>query len=478
MATASNSSGGSSSISQEIANVRKNLPKVTIHSATSHFVTAIYEKTPRRRIKLTLTFPEGYPGDHPLIVDVAAERGVPPGLKKKIEKELSEVAKNQLGKEQTEAVLGRLVNFVDTNKFVPCWRELKQVVELVQNSARLEKGKGSTVAINDNKGLIKLRLQGSKYYYSCSITIDEAYPTTTNNQDWGKACKLVMNSTNFPPKIENLLTIQAHDLIRRMQDCMSAQDALNMSNPIKAPEGFLLTSNSKKEAPKVRLTQAALKGLHHDAETLAHVRDLRDVNASKNVNIGKAKAHSAKERKEARREIGKITQNEVKHDKDDEERERQWQLEEQARLAGYDFAVHDGSNPQPSLHTLVLFLKDKIQHLPEEVCPICMEPSLPEDPTILKSLYTNPVATAPEAENKARRMARKQRPVRTYCGCWYHHSCLHTFMTKPPFGAACPCDGRRVYHPDWPSDMSQLEREWAHKEARKREIEDAALAFM
>jgi hypothetical protein len=51
-------------------------------------------------------------------------------------------------------------------------------------------------------------------------------------------------------------------------------------------------------------------------------------------------------------------------------------------------------------------------------------------------------------------------------------------MTEPPFGAACPFDGRRVYHPDWPSDMKELERAWAAKEARKREIEDATMAFL
>eukprot|EP00560_Eucampia_antarctica_P001000 CAMPEP_0197836742 /NCGR_PEP_ID=MMETSP1437-20131217/29895_1 /TAXON_ID=49252 ORGANISM="Eucampia antarctica, Strain CCMP1452" /NCGR_SAMPLE_ID=MMETSP1437 /ASSEMBLY_ACC=CAM_ASM_001096 /LENGTH=45 /DNA_ID= /DNA_START= /DNA_END= /DNA_ORIENTATION= len=45
-------------------------------------------------------------------------------------------------------------------------------------------------------------------------------------------------------------------------------------------------------------------------------------------------------------------------------------------------------------------------------------------------------------------------------------------MTEPPFGASCPKLGcaRRVYHPDWPSDIKQLERQWANDQARQREL--------
>lgn len=50
-------------------------------------------------------------------------------------------------------------------------------------------------------------------------------------------------------------------------------------------------------------------------------------------------------------------------------------------------------------------------------------------------------------------------------------------MTEPPFGLSCPATGcgRRVYHPDWPSDISQLERAWAGQQARLREIQDAGM---
>lgn len=75
----------------EIASVRKNLLDITIQTAASHSCTAICSKLPYFRIQLTITFSDKYPCDE-LIVDFAAERNVPQGLKKKIEKELDQAA--------------------------------------------------------------------------------------------------------------------------------------------------------------------------------------------------------------------------------------------------------------------------------------------------------------------------------------------------------------------------------------------------
>ena len=51
-------------------------------------------------------------------------------------------------------------------------------------------------------------------------------------------------------------------------------------------------------------------------------------------------------------------------------------------------------------------------------------------------------------------------------------------MTEPPFGAKCNTCGERVYHPDWPDNIQALERAWAAKQAKLREIDDVAMAFL
>lgn len=476
------------SVAEEVSSLRRNFPGVTISSATGQFITATYERTPHSRVKTTLTFPEGYP-DHPLIVDVATDSIVPVGLKKKLEKELGKLVSDLSGRhEQVCAVFNRLTNFVDTNRFIPCWRELRQCVDLVTRSNVLIKmgeggengkgaeaiGTGSSISINDTTGIIKLKLRGGQYVYSCTITIDENYPATKRHEDYGKACYLQLISTNFPPNIETLLTSQAQELVRRMQDGMVAEDAVKISNPIRAPKNF---KEDSKEAPKVRLTQQTLKGLKKDTEMLSRVRDLREVDAATVQGNAKVKSHTGKERKDARRTISKLTHTEIEKDKAQEATDKQWQLDEQARMAGYNFSEHDGSNPQPSLLALVTFLVHKITMLPQQRCPVCSERTLPVEPKELKALYAGSSDAKTEKEKKARRASKQRRPIRTYCGCWYHYKCLNKFMTEPPFGAVCLTEGcgRRVFHPDWPSDMKQLERAWANRKAREREIEDAAM---
>jgi len=466
------------SIKDEIENLRKNFPNVKIASATNHFLSSSYERTKYTRVRLTLTFPEGYPQRH-LIIDVGTDSVVPPGLKKKLERDLGNSLNDRIGTyDQVRPVFHLLTQFVDGNKFVPCWRELKKSIDLVHGNSQKGTTKGpltgSKMSIVESKGKINLRLQHDQYFYKCSIIVDDGYPSTARIEDYGKPCKLKMESTNFPPKIEVMLTSQAQDLVRQMQDGMTAEDALKMSNPIRAPKNF---KGEEKKEVKSRLTQTVLKDLKQDVETLKRVHDLREIDAATVEWNAKLKAHNGRERKDARRMINKLTKSEILKDIEKDEKEKEWQQDEAARMAGYNFTVYDGTNPQPSLLSLINFLIQKIQPLPEVLCPVCNQCTLPQNPNDLKALYFKVNEAKNDKEKKARKSAKLKRPTRTYCGCWYHYDCLGKFMTEPPFGAAClsPDCGRRVYHPDWPSDIKQLERGWAMKQARKREIEDAAM---
>lgn len=456
-----------SSMPDEVAELREALPNVKIQTSTTSFLIASYQRTPFTSIKFTISFPEGYP-NNALIIDINSDAVVPPGLKKKLEHDL--VQDIPLGThQQLVTVVNKLVQFVDQNKFLPCWKELKQSLNLVKNDKS-----GSTISILESKGKIKLKLGKQKYFYNCSITIDDGYPSTSTHGDWGKPCDLKLISTNFPPKIEAMLTLQAKEVVRRMQDGMTAENALILSNPVRQPK---FHDDDNKKETKERLTKDKLKSLKHDIDTLSAVRDLREKDAQRVQ--GKAhvlKAHT-KERKAARRAIHKITDQERAADLELEEKEQNWKNEEQMRMQGYD--MHDGSDPQPSLLALVTFLMEKIQYLPDAKCPCCGDLTLPSDPDKLKSLYSSSSECKTDKEKKQRKKARAQRPMRCYCGCWYHHNCLDKFMTEPPFGAACPTPGcgRRVFHPDWPDDMRQLERAWAAQQARLREIEDAAMFF-
>lgn len=44
------------------------------------------------------------------------------------------------------------------------------------------------------------------------------------------------------------------------------------------------------------------------------------------------------------------------------------------------------------------------------------------------------------------------------------------YNTQPP--QDCPRCKHRVYHPDWPQDVKQLEKAWANRQAKRREVSE------
>mmetsp|Transcript_6439 Transcript_6439/g.10078 ORF Transcript_6439/g.10078 Transcript_6439/m.10078 type:complete len:501 (+) Transcript_6439:218-1720(+) len=491
------------SIEEEVAEAQSMFPAVNVPTSTPSFLIAIYQRSPYTRIKMTMTFPDGYPTQHPLIVNIDQDAVVPPGLKKKLEKELNLVATEQ-PTQQVRAVWERLISFVDTNLFVPCWKDLRQSVEMVQksdnntitaaaatsksttgnnNKSKKQTNKQSTITLYESKGKIKLSLYNEAYYINVDITIDPAYPDFSAATG-GKSCLLELKSTNFPKSITDMMMTQAQDIVRRMQEGLSAARATNLSNPVKVPKNFHLNIDEMKEKYKTRLlTKDTISNIKHDTEALKKVTDLRNKEAS-SVRAPGDNGYVdhkalAKERKDARRAIQKLTEEEKAADQQLEEKELAWKLEEQKRTAGYyDVYIPTGGTitPQPSLYVLVTFLIEKVKGLVVETCPCCKKRVLPICPDELKSIYNSSSSSSSNKTSaKNNKELKKMKPYRTYCGCWYHKSCLNTLLTEPPFGIECPNEqcGRRVFHPEWPGDVKQLEREWAAKQARLREIEDA-----
>eukprot|EP00956_Cyclotella_meneghiniana_P010268 scaffold14174_cov46-Cyclotella_meneghiniana.AAC.4 len=424
------------SITSETAEAHSIFPSIKVLTSTPSFLIATYERTPYTRIKFTLTFPDGYPS-HPLIVNIDQDAVIPPGLKKKLEKEISAVVKQKADHsqyDQVRAVYERITSFIDTNMFVPCWRELKKCVDLVQSfntdTVKTANQKPSTISLMESKGKILLNLHNESYYYNCCIIVDPSYPDFSGD---GKSCLLQVKSTNFPSVIETMLTSQAQEIVRRMQEGLTQERALAMSNPIRLPKNFHLHQDDNDNGKSHALTKDTIMDIKHDTETLKKVSELRSKESGAVPNgQGGYQNHKvmAKERKDARRNIHKLTEAERAADDKLIEKEMEWKLEEKKRLEGY-YDLYNGTfSPQPCLYVLVKFLVDKIRGLVEETCPCCKERVLPKDPSELKSMYghsNNP------SDKKDKAKKKKMKPMRTYCGCWYHKPCLNTFLTEPHF---------------------------------------------
>ena len=406
-------------IAEAVSALQKKYPKITVVSSTNSFLTATYQRTPKAhvKVKVTLTFPDGYSTTSSSTPMVAGIEGVTiaPGLKKKLEKELGELCKGQEEGttkstfHQIDTVLNRLVEFIDTNRFVPCWKELRQVVELINNkSNESSSAKPDTIGLNESKGLIRLTFHPSngKYHYKCSIVIDPAYPNTTELVDYGKACKLKMDSTNIPAPIEQVITSQAEELVRRLQDGMSEQQALIMSNPVHLP----LATNNNSSSSSTEETPAEI-----------------------------------------------------------------WQREESARLRYYNISggPYDGSRPKSSLLCLVTFLRRTIYHIiVEAICPLCHEKCIPVDPEELALLYKVKAIQA----KRRRRPCRVHCGHWYHTGCMDQVMTEPPFG----IGATCCSDNcdKQLYHPDWPLEAAANREQLYHqRQAKEREIADAADCF-
>ena len=113
--------------------------------------------------------------------------------------------------------------------------------------------------------------------------------------------------------------------------------------------------------------------------------------------------------------------------------------------------------PKPSLQAVFEFLvNDCIRRYPTEVCPLCQQRTLPENPAeVLKD---------PSDPNHLERV---------YCSHIYHYGCLDKYMKTPPFkDKKCPACKSVIYHEKWNVTPKVAEDRWAHKQAKQRELEE------
>eukprot|EP01086_Lenisia_limosa_P016207 TRINITY_DN5857_c0_g1_i1.p1 TRINITY_DN5857_c0_g1~~TRINITY_DN5857_c0_g1_i1.p1 ORF type:complete len:263 (-),score=42.72 TRINITY_DN5857_c0_g1_i1:71-859(-) len=116
--------------------------------------------------------------------------------------------------------------------------------------------------------------------------------------------------------------------------------------------------------------------------------------------------------------------------------------------------------PAPCIkETLAFFSADLVHRWPREKCPYCKKDSIASNP------------------DEARKVPREMRAERILCGHLFHGKCLDSYMSQPPFppgGKTCSICNEVVYHKKYNLDASALERRWAFKEARIREVLDVS----
>ena len=222
------------------------------------------------------------------------------------------------------------------------------------------------------------------------------------------------------------------------------------------------------------MTSGNLKILKHDVSVLKQISDLRVATKSKGAHSHYAVLQENAERREARKELRRLAQNEANADKELQKKlleEAEQEMSELLRCKVSDVA-------QPSLLPVVKFLLDEyVLRLPSEICQACNKlafPTLSNNGDGSESGSSSGSSSKPNPSGGS-----AMRPVRSTCGHWLHYKCLDVVLTTPPFARQCSiCTEKvRLWHPDWPEDPKQLEKAWQSKEARKREMADVSISY-
>jgi hypothetical protein len=447
--------------------IKDYLAPAAVLTLSKEFITLLIIRTQYSRVQLKIRFTEKYPNEVPTVE--ISSLSLPLPLLQNKEKECIENARKYMGKSQLRAIYEPIHTFIQTNLFVPCWKEMKQIASLCE-------GKGK-VSIDEKLGLIQLHLVCAKYVQVIKLTVPYNYPE--------EGIKIEFLASNFPTDIQYMFLSQCEEIVRRCVAGCTAEQALQVSNPIKLAD----TGVKSNSAPVARLTTDNLKNLKHDVNVLKQISDLRV--ASTAGDKKKYVTQVTAERRAARRELRKLSTAESATDEAEHKALLQQEHDEmQALVKGKASEI-----AQPSLFTAVQFLvNDFVARLPLELCQACQKPVLPQEPSdpvsgssVVPAVGggSGPTAAAHTAAaaksastaggGKSKKESKQnQRPMRTFCGHWLHYGCLNEWLSTPPFVRSCPVCARRIWHPDWPEDYRQLEKAWQTAEAKKREMCDVS----
>eukprot|EP00903_Cladosiphon_okamuranus_P007562 g7336.t1 len=424
-----------------------------IQAANSSFVQVIVMRTAYAKIQVRLQFPDDYPRESPSpIVELKSDSLPQPFLRKltktaeeaarvcpaptETEEENSDTTSSNGGKGKAVTALRIVMDAVNKNKFLPCWKELRQAAALVTS-------RGGEFRAEEATGLLTLRVRSGRYSVVAVIQVPDGYPI--------EGCSVELKSHNFPAHIARHHLVQGEEIVRRCLHGYSPELALQTSNPIKIPLG---KGGKSAGSGSVRITSEHVRNLKHDVEFIKKAHDLRDVGeGKKGKGNAKVAPPSTQEQRAARRELKNLAKTEAVSEEEQAKKLAELELREQEELLHSQLS----DTSQPSLLPLVNFLVNIFGwRLPQETCVSCDEKVLPDNPR-------DPCLRDP---------AHKDRPTRVFCGHWFHHDCLRVWMTEPPFAKDCPRCEHRVYHPDWPQDVKQLEKAWANRQAKRREVSE------
>ena len=388
-------------------------------------------------------------------------------MKKKLVQYLQSLCEEYSDNDYLEGFIA-LCNEMTKNLFVPCMSEIRWLKNSIRNR---KKGK-STISTDKTSGTVKVSLTLGKYNVHVLTKIPANYPEN--------ALKFELRSETYPHSVLFRYTNIANDIARRCALGWPEKTALmNAIGQGQGPKSLEKEKKKSKNEASVAIKTTDLAKFKKDMRFLKKTKELRQINSS--IKKGtKDYAESTTTRRHARKQLKKLNREEVEVERRlIQEQEREAAICE-AKLKGLD--INDV--PTPSLRVVIEYLIDSFaMKLPIVACSLCTKSLLPSNPEDLMLLFREGSSSATARGTKKKKSSSRDRkvkkkrmkPVRLYCGDWFHYSCLDKALTTPPWNKTCPTCKKRMYHKSWPSDVKQLEKRWANEQAKKREVGEIGL---
>lgn len=408
-------------------------PDILLESAFTHMVRLQINHSRLVRLVVVLNMTSRYWTEDAVAVQLSSPT-LPQPLLAKLEQACDKEARAHAGEPQLIAVVRFVLNFLEMNRLVPAWEELKLARELLLTPPPHADPDAFTasnwIRLHEKSGRVTIRAQQAAYWMEFELTIPVGYP------DSPPIVKVV--GTNLHDRLRDICVANASEIARRMHAGFSADAALAHQGPPGRAE--------KRDAPP-DLSAGGLQQLKHDREFLHSVAQVRGY-----------------EERKARRFVEHAERKNM-------EQQAAEKAKQEALLAGSAAAEGDQRLPLPSVLAIVKYVVQRtVRELPTQLCPICGVAVLPADPSSLHE------ALDPKAAGGQGQSSKLKQIERVFCGHWFHSACLEARLTVPPFRLDCaaPGCGKEVYHPKYSERIDKLEKRWANEQAKKREIEELA----
>ncbi|CAM9878888.1 unnamed protein product, partial [Hapterophycus canaliculatus] len=300
-----------------------------IEAANQSFVQVIIMRTPYAKIQARLQFPDDYPAVSTSPIVELTSASLPPPFLRKLTKSSEEAAAamasrssggtGSRGAGRAVEALKVVMDAVNNNKFVPCWKELRQAATLVTS-------RGGEFRAEEATGLVTIRVRSGRYSVVALIQVPDRYPL--------EGCGVELKSHNFPAHIARRHLVQGEEIVRRCLYGYSPELALQTSNPIKIPPG---KGGKSAGSGSVRITSEHVRNLKHDVEFIKKAHELRDVGEGKGKGGGKSSntkvaPPSTQERRAARRELKTLAKTEAVSEEEQAKKLADLELREQEEL--------------------------------------------------------------------------------------------------------------------------------------------------